>query len=107
RERGEFTGRREADHRHLWAVDELLDQRDAAAPGRPGRSDRVGQPVLVFDEGEALLALPVGRLDDDRAVERGRIVSTADPPPARLRHAGLAEALALAQLVRDQDRDLR
>ena len=59
------------------------------------------------DERQALLALPVGRLDDDRPGDLRQVVVAPDDPRPRLRHTGGGEPLALAQLVGREDRRLR
>ena len=92
---------READHGHLRA----RRRAPRRARGRCGRrrarvSIASGSSAGSLDERQALLPLPVGRLDDDRARDLRQLVAAADDPPARLRHARLREPLALAQLVR-------
>ena len=56
----------------LAAVDELLDQEAAAARGCERLLDGVRKGGGVLDEGEAALALPVGRLDDAGEAELAR-----------------------------------
>src|SRR4051794_2814424 len=74
-------------------VDDLLDERRPVA-GRAARGlDRRGQLGGIGDGRQALLALPVGRLDDDGPVDGGRPVVSADDPRARLRDTGLGEPL--------------
>ena len=95
RERREDAAGRESDHGHLRPVGELLDERQSV-PRRTARGlDRCGQLCRVGDERQSLLALPVGRLDDDRPRDLGHLVVAADDPRARLRH-GLPRAAARA-----------
>ena len=104
-ERDELAGNGETDHRHLGAVDDLLDEHGARAGRRPRRSDRIAELGRIEDEREPLLPLPVGRLDDVGRLELGLVVG--DDLPPGLGNTGLVEPLALAQLVRRQNRSRR
>ncbi len=94
---------READHGHLGAVDELLDEREAAAGGAARRLDRGGQARRVANERQALLSLAIRRLDHHGACHLRQVVAAADDPRPGLRHARLGQPLALAKLVRHQN----
>ena len=83
---------------HLRPVDQLLDEADLAAGGVESGRDRGRQLGLRADEGEAALSLAVGRLDDAR--DRQPLDDAGDELRARLGHARLGEAVALARLRR-------
>jgi hypothetical protein len=96
-ERSELACHREADDRHLRSRDQLLDERRARPRRVSRRGDRLRDLVRVEHEREALLALSVGRLDDQRRLQRQ--LAVRDDLPARLGHSGLRESLSLAELV--------
>ena len=107
REGREHAVHREADDGHLRAVDELLDERQPVAGRAASHLDRRAEACGRLDEREALLALPVGRLDHDRAGDVRRSVVSADHPRPRLGHTGRLEPLALTELVRREHGGLR
>ena len=93
---------REGVHRHLGPVHELLEQREPAARGAERRLERVVQLRRRPRQHEPLLALPVRRLDHEREADSSAAArastSVGATAYARLRHPGLGEPLALAQL---------
>src|SRR5829696_4606186 len=68
-ERVEAPAERERVHRHLLAVDQLLDEARAGARRLKGGVDRRSELVVVGDEREAALPLPVRRLEDARKAD--------------------------------------
>ena len=108
-QRMELAAHREGVDGHLRPVDELLDDRRAAAGLCDRARDRGRELVLGAHERQALLPLPVGRLDDPGARNSllQRLVGSLDDLPARLGHAGLREALALLLLGDGEARSRR
>ncbi len=102
RERVVLAARRESDHRHLRAWNELLDEREVAARLEPRRRESVLELGRRLNEREPALALAVGGLDDAGEGRLRRDVVRADHVPLGLRHAGLVQPLALSELVRRQ-----
>ena len=105
---GELAVDREADHRHLRPVDELLDERERRCGRAPARSrSRPAAPPGRATSVSPFWPCRSGALTTHGAVDLRRLVAAADDPPARLRHACLGEPLALAELVRREHRRLR
>ena len=107
RQRGEDGSGRKPDHRHLGARCELLDQSQIPARLESGRFHRGSELGCGPDERQPFLALAIRRLDDTRCLDDGQRVPRRHHPPARLRHAGLVQPLALTQLVGRQHGRLR
>ena len=107
-ERGEGAVGREADHRHLRPVDELLDEREPVARGAARRLDRRGRARAGSSTSDSpFWPCRSGALTTTGPATARQLVAAADDPRARLRDARLGEPLALAQLVRREHRGLR